>query len=296
MHQFIWGKNTQPWLFTSVHFRICTFISTEVQNVNKTFAAFTQKDTISEIAFHFLQTNKQTNKCIPAGSIPGPSQRFPRVRSHMVRVVQSLRLLCRQGGQHPPAAQEAPAVYILLAPPGLGAAGNRRGPAEPRQGRLQSAHDEAVRLPACVGHVRGQRGRELHALGGLSGELRVLHGATGRHPQVAVSRKVSARHLFLVTLRLYRCVIALVLCVADPPNDWSTLAEVWNSHTLGESSFSAADKWPWRVKPTCLATFLFFILTIWTTRGHMTTPQLLRSPHLLNTALVLSSDKHEHIK
>lgn len=149
--------------------------------------------------YYFLRLLK---KDIPAGSIPGPSECFTRVWSHMVRVVQPLCLLCRQGGEHPPAAQKAPPVHILLAPLWLGAAGDSRGPADPEQGRLQSADDEAVRLCARVGHVRGQGGGELHTLGGLSGELRVLHGETDWYAQVDVSQEVLLRNLFSVNLSL----------------------------------------------------------------------------------------------
>lgn len=236
---------------------------------------------IREIIFYFFlrlfsvfkkKTSKKT-KHIPAGSIPGPAERFTRVWSHMVRVVQSLRFLCRQGGEHPPAAQKASAVHILLTPFWLGGARNRWGPAVPYQGRLQSADDEAVRLCACVGHVRGQRGWELHTLGGLSGELRVLHGEIGWYPQVDVSQKVLVHHLFLLNLYLYLCVITLVLCCcshfADPPKDFTTLTEVWNSHTLDMSSFSAADKWLLKVKWTCLATFsIFYFDTLNQKRTH----------------------------
>lgn len=41
-----------------------------------------------------------------------------------------------------------------------------------------------------MGNVRGEGGSELYTLGGLSGELQLLYGKTGRYPQVDVSQCV----------------------------------------------------------------------------------------------------------
>lgn len=105
----------------------------------------------------------------------------------MVRIIQPLCGLLRQAGQHPPAAQEAPSLHILLSSLWLGGTRDSRRAQGPGECRLQTEDDEAIWLPTCLGDVCGERGGEFHTLGGLSGELRVLCRETCWYPQVNVS-------------------------------------------------------------------------------------------------------------
>lgn len=154
----------------------------------------------------------------------------------MVRIIQSLCGLCSQAGQHPPAAQKAPSLHILLSSLWVGAARDSRRAEGPGECWLQTEDDEANWLPACLGDVCGEGGPELYTLGGLPGELWLLYGETGWYPQVDVSPIstcllwafwfkvvcVNNHSFFLVSLVHCLVIVSGPLYGRDLPTDWTT--------------------------------------------------------------------------
>lgn len=103
-------------------------------------------------------------------SFPGAAESISRVWHHVVRIIQSMHLLCQHADKDPPATQKSPPLHILLPALWVGPARSSRGTPDPGEGRMQAKDDEALWLPACVGNLCGEGRRNLYTLGGLSGQ------------------------------------------------------------------------------------------------------------------------------